>query len=91
LIWDASSWATDGEKYKENYSYEPFLSTYTNFITIAFSPILKDEHYHVDYEYCNSHGKIFDCLISPKLNKYQIRVMDLLWKNYMTYDYCQHF
>lgn len=80
-IWDASDWATDGGKYKANYTYAPFLSTYTNFVTIGCSS--KND---AEMQYC-SHG-FLDCFISPKLNKEQIRALDLVRKNYMTYDYC---
>ncbi|KAH7663039.1 Xyloglucan:xyloglucosyl transferase protein [Dioscorea alata] len=31
-IWDASSWATEGGKYKVNYDYQPFMSKLTKFI-----------------------------------------------------------
>lgn len=81
-IWDASAWATDGGRYKANYSYEPFLSTYTHFITIGCSSTNDD-----DMRYC-SQG-FLDCFISPKMNKEQIRAMEVVRKNYMTYDYCQ--
>ncbi|KAF6148594.1 hypothetical protein GIB67_042553 [Kingdonia uniflora] len=31
-IWDASSWATSGGKYKVNYKYAPFVSEYTDLL-----------------------------------------------------------
>ncbi|GLJ44620.1 hypothetical protein SUGI_0937850 [Cryptomeria japonica] len=78
-IWDASSWATDGGKYKANYTYEPFLSSYTNFQTIGCDE--KDN-------YC-SKVLLDGCLVSPHLNKKQIVDLKYVRKNYMTYDYCQ--
>eukprot|EP01018_Ginkgo_biloba_P026156 Gb_22359 [translate_table: standard] len=83
-IWDASAWATDGGKYKANYNYEPFLSTYTNFIISGCSP----RHDLIDKK-C-SHGRL-DSIISPKLNKDQIRALQFVRKNYMVYDYCRDF
>ncbi|KAI7993443.1 putative xyloglucan endotransglucosylase/hydrolase protein 30 [Camellia lanceoleosa] len=31
-IWDASTWATSGGKYKVNYAYQPFVSSYKDFV-----------------------------------------------------------
>ncbi|GLJ44617.1 hypothetical protein SUGI_0937820 [Cryptomeria japonica] len=78
-IWDASSWATDGGKYKANYSYEPFLSSYTNFQMIGC---------HDKDKYC-SQMLLDRCLVSPHLKKKQIVDLKYVRKNYMTYDYCQ--
>ncbi|GLJ44623.1 hypothetical protein SUGI_0937900 [Cryptomeria japonica] len=78
-IWDASSWATDGGRYKANYSYEPFLTTFSNFQTIGCND--KDN-------YC-SKVLINNCLVSPHLNKKQIVDLKYVRQNYMTYDYCQ--
>ncbi|GLJ44622.1 hypothetical protein SUGI_0937870 [Cryptomeria japonica] len=71
-IWDASSWATDGGRYKANYSYEPFLSTFSNFQTIGCND--KDN-------YC-SKVLIDNCLVSPYLNKKQIVDLKYVRKNY---------
>ncbi|KAH9329121.1 hypothetical protein KI387_001229 [Taxus chinensis] len=78
-LWDASSWATDGGKYKANYTYAPFLSTYTNFQTIGCND--KDDD-------C-SKVLLDQCLVSPNLTKQQILALQYVRKNYMTYDYCQ--
>ncbi|GLJ44712.1 hypothetical protein SUGI_0940180 [Cryptomeria japonica] len=78
-IWDASLWATDGGKYKANYTYQPFLSTYTNFQTIGC---------HEKDNYC-SKVLLDGCLVSPHLSKQQIVDLQYVRKNYMTYDYCQ--
>eukprot|EP00253_Pinus_taeda_P012318 PITA_12318 len=89
-IWDASSWTTDGGRYKANYSYQPFLATYTNFITVSCLPVLKDELYNLDNQYC-SQGRVLDCNFPPELNQYQLQALDVVQKNYMVYDYCQDF
>ena len=31
-IWDASSWATEGGRYKINYTYGPFVASYKDFV-----------------------------------------------------------
>lgn len=89
-IWDASSWTTDGGRYKANYSFQPFLATYTNFITVSCLPVLKDELYNLDNQYC-SQGRVLDCNFPPELNQYQLQALDVVQKNYMVYDYCQNF
>ncbi|GLJ44621.1 hypothetical protein SUGI_0937860 [Cryptomeria japonica] len=78
-IWDASSWARDGGKYKASYTYESFLSSYTNSQTIGC---------HDKDNYC-SKVLLDGCLVSPHLNKKQIVDLKYVRKNYMTYDYCQ--
>ncbi|GLJ44611.1 hypothetical protein SUGI_0937630 [Cryptomeria japonica] len=82
-IWDASAWATDGGKYKANYSYQPFVSTYTNFMISGCS--------QPGYlgKKC-AHGYL-DSFISPKLNRFQRHALQFVRKNYMIYDYCQDF
>lgn len=77
-LWDASDWATDGGKYKANYSYGPFLSTYTNFIINGCTPDQRD--CVLGY---------FDQLIPPTLSTDQKQALDFVRKNYMIYDYCQ--
>jgi len=77
-LWDASDWATDGGKYKANYSYEPFLSTYTNLITSGCTPDQRD---------CKS--DYLDQLVPSTLSKDQKEAIEFVRSNYMIYDYCQ--
>lgn len=77
-MWDGSDWATDGGKYRANYSYEPFLSTYTDFIISGCRAEQRD---------CNP--GYLDRLIPPTLSKAQKRALNFVRSNYMTYDYCQ--
>jgi xyloglucan:xyloglucosyl transferase len=77
-LWDASDWATDGGKYKANYTYEPFLSTYSNLIVGGCTPDQRD---------CKP--EYLDQLIPPTLSTDQQKTLDFVRKNYMTYDYCQ--
>lgn len=77
-LWDASDWATDGGKYRANYTYEPFLSTYSNLIISGCTSEQRD--CKPDY---------LDQLISPTLSTDQKEALDFVRKNYMTYDYCQ--
>ncbi|KAH9329126.1 hypothetical protein KI387_001234, partial [Taxus chinensis] len=72
-IWDASSWATDGGKYKADYTYEPFVSIYTGFQTIGCNK--KDD-------YC-SQVLLDGCLVSPNLNTYQRSAMEYVKSHYM--------
>ena len=79
-IWDASWWATDGGKYKANYTYEPFLSSYTNFQTIGC---------HEKDKYC-SRVLLDGCLVFPDLSRRQRRLLAYVKKHFMVYDYCEH-
>ncbi|XP_006848333.2 probable xyloglucan endotransglucosylase/hydrolase protein 32 [Amborella trichopoda] len=74
-IWDASDWATDGGKYKANYTYEPFYATYTNF---KLRGCQKKRCSHA-----------LDSLIPPKPNKQFRESLKFVRENYMVYDYCQ--
>eukprot|EP00252_Welwitschia_mirabilis_P022235 TRINITY_DN5972_c0_g1_i5.p1 TRINITY_DN5972_c0_g1~~TRINITY_DN5972_c0_g1_i5.p1 ORF type:complete len:325 (+),score=44.40 TRINITY_DN5972_c0_g1_i5:51-1025(+) len=82
-LWDGSDWATDGGKYKANYTYAPFVSNYKNFITIGCPSNPK--------EYCSALS-FLDCYMSPtKMDKEQLQALDLVRNNYMIYDYCLDF
>lgn len=76
-VWDGSDWATDGGKHRANYSYEPFLSTYTNFIISGCTAGQPD---------CKP-GRL-DHLFPPILSKAQKEDLHFVRNNYMIYDYC---
>ena len=77
-MWDGSDWATDGGKHRANYSYEPFLSTYTDFI---INGCTGEQH--------DCRAGYLDHLFPPKLSKAQKEALEFVRKNYMTYDYCK--
>ncbi|GLJ44616.1 hypothetical protein SUGI_0937810 [Cryptomeria japonica] len=79
-IWDASSWATEGGKYKANYSYEPFLGTYTDFMINGCS----EEDMKCWYGF-------LDTFIPSNLNDPLRDALKFVRNNYMTYDYCHDF
>ncbi|KAJ8751322.1 hypothetical protein K2173_016506 [Erythroxylum novogranatense] len=76
-IWDASSWATEGGKYKADYQYQPFIGRYQNF-KIAD---------------CTSGGPAScrSPSSSPSgtgLSQQQLSSMLWVQRNYKVYDYC---
>ncbi|KAH7420395.1 hypothetical protein KP509_13G005800 [Ceratopteris richardii] len=84
-IWDGSDWATDGGKYRANFSYAPFVASYSNFIVCGCalpqpsSPLAPV----CDREFSNA--KLFPSQLSTRHRR------NIQWAqaNYMTYDYCQ--
>ncbi|KAA8550325.1 hypothetical protein F0562_002009 [Nyssa sinensis] len=78
-IWDASSWATEGGKYKADYQYEPFIGRYTDFKLGG----------------CTANGPAsctppWGSPSGPSgLTQQQLSAMDWVHTNYKVYDYCQ--
>ncbi|KAJ0970160.1 hypothetical protein J5N97_023037 [Dioscorea zingiberensis] len=77
-IWDASSWATEGGKYKVNYEYQPFISSLTKFIIGGCSVAAPAS--------CNP---VPASSSGSGLSSKQYEVMQWVQRNYMTYDYCK--
>uniref|UniRef100_A0A1D1YXR5 Xyloglucan endotransglucosylase/hydrolase n=1 Tax=Anthurium amnicola TaxID=1678845 RepID=A0A1D1YXR5_9ARAE len=77
-IWDGSTWATSGGRYKVNYKYAPFIAEFANLILsgCTVNPIDQSST-------CNDsdHNSI---MISPE----QRPAMERLRKKHMTYSYC---
>lgn len=85
-IWDGSDWATDGGKYKANYTYAPFEAQYTDFI-------LNGCRAPTSWATTMSSSTTLDCdcefsLIPEKLSRHQRRSISWVQQNYMTYNYC---
>ncbi|RWR84379.1 putative xyloglucan endotransglucosylase/hydrolase protein 30 [Cinnamomum micranthum f. kanehirae] len=84
-IWDASSWATAGGRYKVNYKYAPFVSEYTDLVLqgCAVDPIQQVLS-------ANCSGKEADmsnadhAVITPERRV----AMQKFRERYMTYSYC---
>ncbi|KAI3880628.1 hypothetical protein MKX03_037500 [Papaver bracteatum] len=78
-VWDASSWATEGGKYKADYQYQPFYARYTNF-KLSGCPENAP----------NSCGAVS---ASPNpaggLSRQQNLAMQWAQNNHMVYDYCK--
>ncbi|KAM7496805.1 hypothetical protein LguiA_021219 [Lonicera macranthoides] len=77
-IWDASSWATEGGKYKADYSYQPFVGRYNNFKLGG----------------CRANGPAtcrppWGSPLGPsRLSRQQYAAMAWAQRNYKVYDYC---
>ncbi|XP_027343932.1 xyloglucan endotransglucosylase/hydrolase protein 31-like [Abrus precatorius] len=77
-IWDASSWATEGGKYKADYSYQPFVGRYKNLKLQGCTT--------EDFASCQPPSA------SPpgygSLSPQQFDAMQWVQNNYLVYDYC---
>ncbi|XP_058199954.1 probable xyloglucan endotransglucosylase/hydrolase protein 32 [Rhododendron vialii] len=78
-IWDASSWATEGGKYKADYEYQPFIGRYRDFklggCKASSGP--------------TSCGPPWSQPSGPRgLSSQQYAAMDWVQRNYKVYDYC---
>lgn len=77
-IWDASSWATEGGKYKADYNYQPFFGRYKNF----------------KIQGCTTEASTSCQPPSPSppgygsLSPQQLSAMQWVQNNYLVYDYC---
>ncbi|PSR86555.1 Xyloglucan endotransglucosylase/hydrolase protein [Actinidia chinensis var. chinensis] len=77
-IWDASSWATEGGKYKADYSFQPFIGRYRDFKLGG----------------CKDGGDTScrppwgSPLGATGLSSDQFTAMEWVQRNYKVYDYC---
>lgn len=78
-IWDASSWATEGGKYKADYKYQPFIGKYNNFKLGGCNDNSPASCQPVSGSPTSTGG------LSPQ----QYASMEWVQKNYMVYDYCR--
>ncbi|KAI3963992.1 hypothetical protein MKW92_037453 [Papaver armeniacum] len=78
-VWDASSWATEGGKYKADYKYQPFYARYTNF-KLSGCP-----------ENAPNSCRAVSASPNPAggLSRQQNLAMQWAQKNHMVYDYCK--
>eukprot|EP00250_Pteridium_aquilinum_P026558 c331_g1_i1 orf=61-1026(+) len=84
-IWDGSAWATDGGKYKANFTYAPFVASYSNFIVNGCALPQPSSPLPT---VCASEFKN-KAIFPPQLTQQQRRSIQWVQENYMTYDYCQ--
>ncbi|MCO5555281.1 hypothetical protein L7F22_008826 [Adiantum nelumboides] len=85
-IWDGSDWATDGGKYKANFTYAPFVASYSNFIvngcalpqpSSTLPPV------------CATKFKSNKAIFPPQLTPQQRQSIQWAQQNYMIYNYCE--
>jgi xyloglucan:xyloglucosyl transferase len=86
-IWDGSSWATSGGKYKADWSLAPFVASYTDFDIEACAvvgPIPASRHPCYAAVYNKPYGNKANQTLSAQ------QWDDLAWiqKYWLTYDYC---
>ncbi|XP_051144948.1 probable xyloglucan endotransglucosylase/hydrolase protein 28 [Andrographis paniculata] len=79
-IWDGSTWATNGGKYKVSYKYAPYIAEFSNFVLhgCAIDPI-----YHAK---CEDSPK-FSSMDSGITNTHRTKMVRFR-KNYLQYSYC---
>ncbi|CAN1297383.1 Probable xyloglucan endotransglucosylase/hydrolase protein 28 [Linum perenne] len=81
-IWDGSTWATNGGKYKVNYNYAPYTSEFSDFVLhgCAVDPTEHtSSHCDTTYEALSKS----EFISTPQRTK-----MDRFRTKYMTYSYC---
>ncbi|PSR89926.1 Xyloglucan endotransglucosylase/hydrolase protein [Actinidia chinensis var. chinensis] len=78
-IWDASSWATEGGKYKADYSFQPFIGRYKDFKLGGCK----------DGGAASCRPPSGSPLGPSGLSSQQYASMEWVQKNYKVYDYCQ--
>ncbi|EPS67980.1 xyloglucan endotransglucosylase/hydrolase 14, partial [Genlisea aurea] len=84
-VWDASSWATSGGKYKVNYKYAPFVVEFSDLVLHGcISDPLEEVVGTAPQNSCDDVGDIAD--IKPK----QRAAMNKFRLTYMYYCYCYH-
>ncbi|EEF32405.1 Xyloglucan endotransglucosylase/hydrolase protein 2 precursor, putative [Ricinus communis] len=82
-IWDGSSWATGGGKYKVNYQYAPFIAMYSDFVLYGCSvnPTQKAQACHEDI------GSDLNATFSGLTSQEKMRMKNFRSK-YLKYSYC---
>ncbi|XP_047341382.1 probable xyloglucan endotransglucosylase/hydrolase protein 27 [Impatiens glandulifera] len=82
-IWDGSSWATNGGKYKVNYKYAPFVARFSDFILhgCAVDPAEPSS------SECDV-SPYFVSLVNEEITPEQMEKMGSLRKKYLQYSYC---
>ncbi|MCO5594506.1 hypothetical protein L7F22_048538 [Adiantum nelumboides] len=97
-IWDASTWATKGGKYKIDFKFSPFIATYKDLVlhgciqkphSFVEENIVSDIDMEEIYSNCNLQDSTNDSPIFDNFLTYD-QQMGLQWvrTNYMIYDYC---
>ncbi|XP_023550611.1 probable xyloglucan endotransglucosylase/hydrolase protein 28 [Cucurbita pepo subsp. pepo] len=79
-IWDGSSWATNGGKYKVNYKYAPYIAQFSHFILHGCAVDPTEQSSTCDH----SSKPIPSGMITPS----QRAKMESLRKKHLTYSYC---
>ncbi|KAH6558283.1 hypothetical protein KP509_1Z070900 [Ceratopteris richardii] len=85
-IWNGDSWATRGGLEKINWSYSPFVASYTNFLVDACSWTQPGPPPRC---FQNSQNYWWDRRNRWTLNRYERRAYAYIRKKYMVYNYCQ--
>ncbi|KAK1382920.1 Xyloglucan endotransglucosylase/hydrolase [Heracleum sosnowskyi] len=78
-IWDASSWATEGGKYKADYQYQPFIARYKNFKIAGCR----------DGAQATCKPVTGSSALTGRLSRQQNVAMAWAQRNYKVYDYCK--
>ncbi|XP_059656898.1 probable xyloglucan endotransglucosylase/hydrolase protein 30 [Cornus florida] len=85
-IWDASSWATDGGKYRVNYEYEPFVSEFKDLVLqgCKINPIMQT----VSAAGCRENASKLEAANYANITPRQRSAMKRFREKYMYYSYC---
>ncbi|XP_076941589.1 putative xyloglucan endotransglucosylase/hydrolase protein 30 [Bidens hawaiensis] len=84
-IWDASTWATNGGKYKVNYKYAPFITEMTDLVLYGcISNPIQD----LSTESCTQMDKQLETIRYNNITRKQKTAMKRFREKYMYYSYC---
>lgn len=84
-IWDASTWATNGGKYKVNYKYAPFVTEMTDLVVHG---CVSDPIQQLLTDDCEQMDKQLDTLRYNNITPKQYISMKRFRERYMYYSYC---
>ncbi|KAL6008214.1 putative xyloglucan endotransglucosylase/hydrolase protein 30 [Asimina triloba] len=89
-IWDGSSWATNGGKYKANYKFSPFVSEFHNFILqgCKVDPIQQLPDAEANAAACTEADSGVATAAYAQLTPEKRRAMLEFRTKYMAYSYC---
>lgn len=83
-IWDGSSWATNGGKYKVNYKYSPYIAEFSEFVLhgCTVDPIEQV------FRKCDLTPQISEAAIPNNITTAKRTKMESFRRKHMTYSYC---
>lgn len=86
-IWDASSWATSGGRYKVNYKYSPFVSEFTDFV-LEGCPVDPIEQVSKSAISCSEKNDMLESADYANITPQRRAAMRRFRQKYMYYSYC---
>ncbi|GMQ04198.1 hypothetical protein CsSME_00049699 [Camellia sinensis var. sinensis] len=84
-IWDASTWATNGGKYKVNYRFQPFVSEFKDLV-LQGCPVDPIQHLHAPH--CDNSTAALESADFSNITAEGSKSMSRFRERYMYYSYC---